>query len=164
MAEELVPAHAGSWGRAYPNVTGGCEQRIGTLNPLLNQTYDIVRQVFEEVFELFPDEYVHAGADEVTAECYWQVKDIAARLAQQGEWAVMPELMQRFMDFVFGLFAKAGKRPIIWQDLMEMGLRVNPGKVLIQPWKCVPDIKCGLADLLRNGHSTIQSTCFYLGS
>ena len=35
----------------------------------LEKTYKIMKEVFTEIFELFPDPYVHLGGDEVKLTC-----------------------------------------------------------------------------------------------
>ena len=45
---------------------------IGTLHPLRNETYALLKGLYTELGKLFPDEYVHVGGDEVNTEC-WQV-------------------------------------------------------------------------------------------
>jgi hexosaminidase len=42
------------------------------MNPMLDSTYTFLEQLFREVIEDFPDEYVHLGMDEVYYNC-WSV-------------------------------------------------------------------------------------------
>lgn len=42
----------------------------GPLNPARNGTYEFLRSLFAELFDVFPDKYVHLGGDEVPMECW----------------------------------------------------------------------------------------------
>ncbi|VEL25098.1 unnamed protein product [Protopolystoma xenopodis] len=39
------------------------------MNPIVNSTYDLLTKLFQEVLDLFIDEYIHLGADEVDPSC-----------------------------------------------------------------------------------------------
>lgn len=41
------------------------------LNPMQNYTYDVMKEIFKETKETFPDEYLHLGMDEVYYKCWW---------------------------------------------------------------------------------------------
>lgn len=68
-----TPGHAASWARAPQNAGVACtfenSKYKGPLDVTLHKTYELVKEVFKEVFELFPDPYVHLGGDEVTLTC-----------------------------------------------------------------------------------------------
>lgn len=42
---------------------------MGPLDVTLDQTYTLVKEVFTEIFQLFPDPIVHLGGDEVVLTC-----------------------------------------------------------------------------------------------
>lgn len=68
-----TPGHAASWGKAPQNSKIACLfGGVGYMGPLdvtLEDTYKLVKEVFEEVFKLFPDPFVHLGGDEVVLTC-----------------------------------------------------------------------------------------------
>lgn len=90
----LLAGHTGSWAAAYPEIVtchgqfwlpnledwslrfaaepGG----VGQLNPLHPQTYKVVKNVIDEVADMFPDNFFHGGGDEVTAGCWNNSSDI----------------------------------------------------------------------------------------
>lgn len=43
---------------------------VGSLNPLHTDIYTFVSKVYKELSELFPDEYIHIGGDEVSIQCW----------------------------------------------------------------------------------------------
>lgn len=66
----LTPCYAGS----KPSGT------FGPVNPILNSTYEFLRQFFKEISDVFPDAYVHLGGDEVDFTCWWGVPYVLIRL------------------------------------------------------------------------------------
>ena len=44
------------------------------LNPMDEYVYDVMREIYTEIVDDFPDEYVHLGMDEVYYSC-WSVTE-----------------------------------------------------------------------------------------
>jgi len=74
VPEVDVPAHTLSWGKAYPDIVVQCAHKtaeaqspsdVPALNPSKAMTYEVVFAVLAAVAKVFPDEYLHLGADEV---------------------------------------------------------------------------------------------------
>lgn len=42
---------------------------MGPLDVTLDKTYKLVREVFAEIIDIFPDPYIHLGGDEVVLTC-----------------------------------------------------------------------------------------------
>jgi hexosaminidase len=75
VPEVDVPAHTLSWGEAYPDMVVACAHQtaaaqspsdVPALDPSHELTYRVVFAVLEAVAKVFPDEYLHLGADEVS--------------------------------------------------------------------------------------------------
>ena len=69
--------HTYSWAFGYPHLLTQCYEHrrkvagyYGPLNPVRNTTFDFIRKLFSEVFDVFPDRFVHLGGDEVPLECW----------------------------------------------------------------------------------------------
>lgn len=61
-----TPGHAASWGLAPENKGVACNFGRGFMGPLdvtLEKTYTLVKEVFSEIFSIFPDPMVHLGGD-----------------------------------------------------------------------------------------------------
>lgn len=68
------PAHTQAWGRSpqLQNITLNCdgEPYTGQFDPTLDLTYQVVGDVLKEINEMFIDQVVHFGGDEVTTSCW----------------------------------------------------------------------------------------------
>lgn len=61
-----TPGHAASWGKADKNSKVACTFGAGYMGPLdvtLDQTYTLVKEVFAEIIDIFPDPILHLGGD-----------------------------------------------------------------------------------------------------
>jgi hexosaminidase len=64
-----TPAHAGTWSKSpeYKNLSGGCG---GLLNPVSNFTFETLKKIYADLFNLFHTEMIHFGGDEVGEGCW----------------------------------------------------------------------------------------------
>ena len=47
-----------------------CRQHQGVPNPLEPKTYDLIQGLYEEMVQVFPDQYFHSGGDEFNMDCW----------------------------------------------------------------------------------------------
>ncbi len=74
-----TPAHTESWGRSqkYKDIVlncGGVYQ--GQLDPTMDLTFELLKNVFTYVNSTFEDQYVHFGGQEVVFDCWKQRQSI----------------------------------------------------------------------------------------
>jgi hypothetical protein len=62
----------------------GKHAKAEILNPILNKTYEIFKSFFNEIREVFPDEYIHLGMDEVYYDCWLSNPDISKFMQDKG--------------------------------------------------------------------------------
>lgn len=60
---------------AYPDILTECYQLgemigLGPMDPTKNKTYKLIRELFQEVQDRFPEKYFHVGGDEVELSCW----------------------------------------------------------------------------------------------
>ncbi|KAG8096980.1 hypothetical protein GUJ93_ZPchr0013g35465 [Zizania palustris] len=83
-----MPGHTGSWAGAFPEIVTcanmfwapqakpalAAEPGTGQLNPLNPKTYRVAQDVLRDLVALFPDPYLHGGADEELNRTviYWE--------------------------------------------------------------------------------------------
>jgi hexosaminidase len=78
LPEFDMPGHAYSWGFGDPDVVSMCPSSLAAninnfpLDPSQQHTFEVVNDFLADMFQLFTDEYVHLGGDEVVYSC-WSV-------------------------------------------------------------------------------------------
>jgi hexosaminidase len=133
MVPELdMPAHAASWAHAEPSAVVQCPTRVSAdaeglehgmdkaaLHPLSERTYELIDLLLTELAELFPDEYMHIGGDEVDGEC-WLEDGLIREWAQTHGLAWKEQLVAKFSARVLRRVAALGKRAVLWDEALEM--------------------------------------------
>ena len=72
----IIAGHSTSWGEAYPDLLTPCYSngkpngQRGPVNPILPGTYTWLTAFMKELSEVFPDQYMHLGGDEVSFTCW----------------------------------------------------------------------------------------------
>ena len=120
-----MPGHVTSWLVAYPQwgKRNICEptQRFwvhkGCLNPLDENVYTAIETLLVELADIFPDDYVHVGGDEVSPDWWQQDPVIAEYLQQQG--ISTHYLQNEFLTRVCSLVRAKGKTPVAWDEVLH---------------------------------------------
>ncbi len=79
------------------------------------------QNIYSEVFQLFPYEYVHLGADEVEKTNWKKCPDCQKRMKQQN-LKTEEELQAWFVKDMEKFFNANGKKMIGWDEILEGGL------------------------------------------
>lgn len=86
-----------------------------------NETIEFCKNVYREIFDLFPYEYVHLGADEVDKSnwsnclrCQKRINDLGLKDEK--------ELQSWFVHTMEDFFSEHGKKMIGWEEISEGGL------------------------------------------
>ena len=131
-----MPGHVTSWLNAYPE--WGSESvapslRFGVhkacLNPLDENVYDAIETLLGELADVFPDDYVHVGGDEVNSVWWRRDPVIAAYLKEQG--MTTHDLQNAFLVRVCAMVGKLGKQPIGWDEILHPDMP----DCLVQNWR-----------------------------
>ncbi|WOL03997.1 beta-hexosaminidase 2 [Canna indica] len=153
-----APGHTGSWAEAYPEIvtcanrfwapSGGpalaAEPGTGQLNPLLPKTYEVVRNVLRDVASLFPDSFLHVGADEVNPAC-WEQDPAIKQFLDSG--ATHDQLLELFVNATHPFIVSALNRTAVyWEDVI-LGPTVKlgspgmlpPETTVLQTWNNGPN-------------------------
>jgi len=66
--------HTQSWEPGNPGLLTVCNgsrlSTFGPLNPIQPSVYEFLKQFFNEIYSVFPDQYLHIGGDEVDLSCW----------------------------------------------------------------------------------------------
>lgn len=134
-----MPGHMQAAISAYPEL--GCTDM--TLKPLCHwgvsqhilnvedSTIDFVKDVMDEVMDLFPGDYIHIGGDEA-AKYEWQeqrrVQDRMVELGVNSE----DELQSWFISQIASHIQNRGKKVIGWDEVLDGGLAEG---VAVMSWR-----------------------------
>ena len=94
------------------------------------------KNVYSEVFKLFPYEYVHIGGDEVDKTNWKKCPDCQRRMRENG-LKTEEELQAWFIKQMEKFFNKNGKKLIGWDEIQEGGLSPTATIMWWRGW--VPD-------------------------
>ena len=122
-----MPAHAGSWGVAFPELVVNCSGCTAgglphvLLDPFQDETWHVVGAVLTEAAAIFPDARLHLGGDEVCWRCYNQ--SAAVRTAILGAGRALDDDGFKFVARTFIARAQAivaalgaGRKTTVWNE------------------------------------------------
>ncbi|SKA17492.1 hexosaminidase [Marinactinospora thermotolerans DSM 45154] len=123
-----IPGHSQAAIAAYPELgeSGDLQvgRRWGVIEEVLNvsdATLEFYRNVFDEIMELFPDEYVCVGGDECP-KGQWRNSPIAQERIKSEGLADEDELQSWFIRAFDRYFTERGRRLLGWDEILEGGL------------------------------------------
>ncbi|MEF2509235.1 family 20 glycosylhydrolase [Vibrio mimicus] len=165
IPEISLPGHASAVAHAYPQLMSGLGEQSypqqrgwGVFEPLMDPTnpelYTMLASVFDEVLELFPDEYFHIGGDEPNYQQWRDNPKIQAFIKQHqldGERGLQSYLNTQ----VEKMLNERGKKITGWDEIWHKDL---PKSIVIQSWQGHDSI--GRA--AKEGFQGLLSTGYYL--
>ena len=124
------------------------------LDPGNPEIYKAMAILLDELAEVFPDEYVHLGGDEVNPE-WWSTNAAVQEYMQSQQLDTVSDLQNHFMTRVARLVHDLGKKVVGWDEILHPDLSRS---VVIQSWRTAKyrDIA------LENGFDCIFSSAYYL--
>jgi len=120
-----MPAHAGSFGGAFPEIVVNCTTCTAgglshiLLDPFQNTTWQVVGSILAEAAAIFPDARLHLGGDEVCWRCYNESASVRAAILGSGrqldddgfKWVV-----RTFLAQAQALAASHGRSTSVWNE------------------------------------------------
>ncbi|MBN1911098.1 MAG: beta-N-acetylhexosaminidase [Pirellulales bacterium] len=129
VPEIEMPGHAGGLLRGCPEC--GCTVDLtgpdrGEICPGREETYEILRNILEEMLEIFPSQYIHIGADECTKKNWEKCAACRKRMKDEGLENVTGlhgYFVRRMADYL----DKKGRTLVGWNEILESGTK--PGAI-----------------------------------
>jgi len=104
-----------------PNYPHNSETEI--LNPMRNETFSFMKELFAEFRSTFKDDYIHLGMDEVYYSCWKSNPDIRQFMSDSG-MKEYHELEEYYTRRTLKSVGELGYKSIIWQDPIDNGVEV----------------------------------------
>lgn len=73
----LLSGHTESWGKGVIKLLTPCftnhtfNGKFGPIDPSRDQNFKFMRSLLKEIDNVFPDDYIHIGGDEVNYDCWF---------------------------------------------------------------------------------------------
>jgi hexosaminidase len=119
--------------------------------PCKESTFEFAQNVFTEIMEIFPSEFIHLGADEVDRKT-WAQSQLCAALMQKEGLKDVAELQSYFVKRMEKFFHSKGRKLIGWDEILEGGISPTANVMYWRSW--VPNAPVAAA---RNGNKVIMS-------
>ena len=133
-----MPGHFLAAISQYPELA--CDGLIGwgetfssPVCPGKDATLEFCRNVFKEVFELFPYEYVHMGGDEVE-KANWKKCPLCQKRIRTKKLGSVEELQAWFVRDIEKFFLANGKKLIGWDEVVADGLSSDAAITWWRSW------------------------------
>ena len=160
-----LPGHSHNLARVRPevlcNYTPDMESSFGydTRSALCvskEDNYKFLEEIFKELAELFPSEYVHIGGDEVVTSQWKRCPD-CQELSKQKGMKSGEQLQEYFMNRLSEYIVSLGKKPCVWNEAINAGTLTK--EAVVYGWESVE--ACRKAT--KAGYQTIvmPGTYFY---
>jgi hexosaminidase len=155
-----VPGHVTSWLVGYPQWGfGGGEpsNKFGVHKACLDVTdedvFAALQALFSELVEVFPEQYVHFGGDEVNP-AHWQQASSVQTFMQAQSLASPQDLQNNFNGRLCTVIRSLGREPMGWDEILH---RAMP-RCAVQNWRGATTRDRARAE----GVDTVVSAGFYL--
>jgi hexosaminidase len=162
VPEIEVPGHAQAAIAAYPELgCGGGPAEVAkswgvftydVYNPF-EPTFAFLKDVFDEVCELFPGEYIHIGGDEALKQA-WKENEAVQQRKQELGLEDEHALQSYFIRRMEALLQSRGRRLIGWDEILEGGLAPN---ATVMSWRG----EVGGITAAQAGHDVVMAPNIY---
>lgn len=166
-----LPGHMVAVLATYPKLgcTGGpykVRETWGVAEDVLcagnDETYDFIKNILEEVTEIFPSEYIHIGGDECPKNSWKKCPKCQAKIKALGikgdaKHTAEEYLQSHIITFVEEVLAKKGRKMIGWDEILEGGLAPN---ATVMSWRGIG----GAIEAAKSNHDAIMtpmSFCYF---
>ncbi len=128
-----------------------------------DSTLEFLKDVLDEVCELFPSEYIHLGGDEAPKGNWDRCPDCGRRISENG--LKDSRELQLWLSAVMASYLKTkGRKAIFWEDVISEADYPLPDNVVIQWWNYRRNADRNYRKAIEKGYPVICSPnrCMYL--
>ena len=131
--KEIVRCFNKDWAFTVPNaykIKGGSP--TGVLDPSYSKTFDLIRGLFVEFDEIFPDTFLHLGGDEVLTSCYNENPNIKTFMNQHG-LTTLQSIFEYHLKEARKVLTEVNpnKKALYWMHPDNFDMSYTPGDILM---------------------------------
>ena len=177
LVEFDTPGHTQAWGKGQTGLLTPCytgdkpNGHFGPIDPTKETTFQFIKELFTEVVQRFPEQYLHLGGDEVDYECWRSNPRVIEFLRHQklikksqtiGKKTNEPflRLEEYYIQKVIDIVKDLNKSCIVWQEVFDNKARIQ-SDTIIHVWKS-DNWQNSLFNITSKGYQSILSSCWYL--
>ncbi|KAA8917069.1 hypothetical protein TRICI_000741 [Trichomonascus ciferrii] len=163
-----LPGHSNSgWKRVnkdivacgdYPWEEVALEPNPGQLEVLKDETYDILKTVYNDVSDMFPENFFHVGIDELHTGCY-NKSDSIQKWLKEDKSRTYQDVVQYWLEHALPIFKnKEDRQLMMWQDAVlstDIAARDVPKNIILQAWSDGVD---SVKNLTARGYDVVVSS------
>jgi hexosaminidase len=151
-----MPGHMMAAINSYPFLTCNGENTWGTLFskpicPCNESTFEFAENIFKEIMDIFPSEYIHIGGDEVDRSDWAKSEECKALMAREGI-KDLPGLQSYFINRMEKFFNGHGRKMIGWDEIIEGGVTPSAYVMYWRTWVPQAPVKAA-----KNGNHVIMA-------
>jgi hexosaminidase len=158
-----MPGHTTAWFVGHPELASKpgpyrIERAWGIIKPVMDpsneQVYKLLDGFLGEMAEIFPDDYMHIGGDEVESDD-WKANPKIMKFIDEKGLKDTHGLQAYFNQRLSKILTKHRKKMIGWDEILHPDLSKN---IVVQSWRG-PE---SLAEAAKKGYRGILSSGYYL--
>ncbi len=119
--------------------------------PCLPSTFEFAKDIFTEIMDIFPGEYIHIGGDEVDRS-FWEKSEACKALMEKEGLKNSAALQSYFIRQMEIFFNSKGRKLIGWDEILDGGVSKTAAIMYWRTW--VPNAPLVAA---RSGNKVIMS-------
>ena len=173
LINNYIAGHTQSWGKGQPNLLSQCYEgtfwsfiisnekpngKYGPIDPTKTETYTFLIELFSEISQIFPDEYIHVGGDEVDFSC-WKNNPKIKQFMSKNSINSVNKLEEYYIQNVLDIIGKLNRSYIVWQDVYDNNVNMKQDTV-VQIWKY--NWEQTMKQVTGANYHAILSSCWYL--
>jgi len=93
--------------------------KLGPMDPTNPALYEFVRNLFSEIVQVFPDQYLHLGGDEVPFDCWGSNPEIIEYMKTHGMGRRFELLENEYIAKVLTISDLLDVNTIVWQEVIS---------------------------------------------